>query len=91
MSTESPSAKLKQPSAQPQGSPPNFLVDRSLQAELIAATCRDFGWEARTLRDVYGETEAQEVEDADWIARAGAENWDVLTNPNTVQLVREMW
>jgi hypothetical protein len=64
--------------------PPDFLVDRSLQADRIAAACRSFGWGARTLADVYGEAESQEVEDVEWIRRAGAEGWDILTKDKAI-------
>jgi PIN like domain len=61
-----------------------------LQANRIAAACRGFGWQARTLADVYGQAASQEVGDVDWILRAGDEGWDVLTKDKRIaQLAHE--
>lgn len=60
------------------GSPPEFLVDRSLGRHVVADALRAAGAVVRTLADVYGNDE-ETMADADWLARAGREGWVVLT------------
>ena len=65
--------------------PPEFLVDRSLGAVIIPAALRDAGYVVHTLRSVYGEAGAQEVEDRDWLIEAGARGWIVLAKDERIR------
>lgn len=50
-------------------------MDRSLGAELVPAGLRAQGLTVVTMRDYYGESEAQAKADVDWIGDVGAEGW----------------
>lgn len=56
----------------------DFLIDRSLGRKVLAQALADVGASVRTLADVYGKRE-ERVPDEEWLARAGAESWVVLT------------
>lgn len=43
------------------------------------------GFVVHTLADVYGERRAQDVEDEEWIGRAGREGWVVLTKDDRIR------
>ncbi len=64
---------------------PEFLVDRSLGRHHLPDALRARGFVVHTLADVYGERRAQEVEDQEWIERAGREGWVVLTKDDRIR------
>lgn len=64
---------------------PEFLVDRSLGRHHLPGALRDLGFVVHTLADIYGERRAQEVEDQEWIERAGREGWVVLTKDDRIR------
>lgn len=68
-----------------QPDPPEFLVDRSLGRHHLSNALRTLGFVVHTLADVYGERRAQEVEDQEWIERAGREGWVVLTKDDRIR------
>lgn len=55
-----------------------------MPADLIAITCRGFGWTAVTLVDVYGAAGAEEAEDETWIDHAGRHGLVVLTKDERI-------
>lgn len=55
-----------------------------MPADLIATTCRGFGWTAVTLVDVYGAAGAEEAEDETWIDHAGRHGLVVLTKDERI-------
>lgn len=55
-----------------------------MPADLIAATCRGFGWAAVTLVDVYGLAGAEQAEDETWIDHAGRHGLVVLTKDERI-------
>ena len=50
----------------------------------MASTCREFGWTAATLVDVYGAAGAQEADDETWIDHAGRHGLVVLTRDERI-------
>lgn len=79
----SPSRRqLKQPEH------PEFLVDRSLGRHHLPDALRALGYVVHTLADAYGERRAQQIEDQEWIERAGRENWVVLTKDDRIRYRR---
>ena len=65
--------------------PPEFLIDRSLSQRSLPAALREAGFVARTLADVYGEREAQEIDDTTWLALAGRRGWVVLGKDDRIR------
>jgi hypothetical protein len=59
------------------GTPPNFLIDRSLGLG-FAARMRACGWTVTLINDVFPK-DAQEVTDEDWIRYGCAQGWAALT------------
>jgi PIN like domain len=56
--------------------PPSFLTDRCLG---LAENIRMRGYEARTLRDIYGEQRASAIPDHEWIADGAKAGYVLLT------------
>jgi hypothetical protein len=50
----------------------------------VASTCREFGWTAVTLVDVYGAAGAQEALDETWMDYAGRHGLVVLTKDQRI-------
>lgn len=55
-----------------------FLIDRSLGRKHLAAALVDLGYTVHTLASVYGEIAAQGIDDEQWLAEAGRQDWVVL-------------
>lgn len=55
-----------------------FLIDRSLGRKHLAAALAALGYTVHTLASVYGESEAQELDDEEWLREAGTRDWIVL-------------
>lgn len=54
---------------------PHVFVDRSLGALQLPAALRDAGFALTTMREHYGEVEAQRVADVEWIALTAERGW----------------
>jgi hypothetical protein len=54
---------------------PHVFVDRSLGAVQVPAMLRQAGFVLTTMRDHYGEAQAQRVADVDWIALTAQRGW----------------
>jgi hypothetical protein len=54
---------------------PHVFVDRSLGAVQVPAHLRAAGFVLTTMREHYGEQQAQGVQDVDWIALTAQRNW----------------
>jgi hypothetical protein len=54
---------------------PHVFVDRSLGALQVPAILREAGFALTTMRDHYGEAEAQRVADLEWIALTAERGW----------------
>jgi PIN like domain len=65
--------------------PPEFLIDRSLSQVSLPASLREAGLIVRTLSDVYGEQEAQRVQDTAWIALAAERGWVILCKDDHIR------
>ncbi len=65
--------------------PPEFLIDRSLSQVSLPAELKAAGLIVRTLTEVYGETVAQQTEDATWLALAGQRSWVVLCKDDHIR------
>jgi hypothetical protein len=65
---------------------PEFLADRNLGKRVVNAL-RATGETVHTLADVFGEEQAQQVDDVSWIARAGSEGWIALTKDKHIRHV----
>jgi hypothetical protein len=65
--------------------PPEFLIDRSLGRVALPAALRAAGLTVRTLAGVYGEQQAQDVEDQQWIALAADNDWVVLCKDDRIR------
>ena len=65
--------------------PPEFLIDCSLGRVALPAALRAAGLTVRTLADVYGEQQAQDVEDQQWIALAADNDWVVLCKDDRIR------
>jgi hypothetical protein len=72
---ESPAAAL----------PPEFFVDRSLGSEAVPAALRAVGAAVVTMRDLWGEKTAQELQDTEGIARLEAANPIVLMKDDRIR------
>lgn len=64
---------------------PEFLIDRSLSQRSLPAALREVGLTVRTLAEVYGEQDAQEAQDSEWLALAGARGWVVLCKDDHIR------
>jgi hypothetical protein len=65
------------------GTPPNFLIDRSL-GRGFAARMRACGWTVTLINDVFP-NDAQEVTDEDWIRYGCAQGWAALTKDRRIR------
>ncbi|TDC32645.1 DUF5615 family PIN-like protein [Micromonospora sp. KC213] len=63
-----------------------FLADRNIGKRVVGAL-RAAGETVHTLAEVYGEVEAQKVEDDSWIAYAGSMDWVALTKDKRIRHV----
>jgi PIN like domain len=61
-----------------------FFVDRSLGKSVVRGL-RAKGLRIYSMADVYGEARAQELDDADWLGDAGANDWVVLTKDRAIR------
>jgi hypothetical protein len=52
----------------------------------VPTALRERGLVVRTLADIYGAAEAQEISDVEWIALAGKRDWVVLTKDGRIRL-----
>lgn len=64
---------------------PEFLIDRSLSQVSLPAALGTAGLTVRTLADVYGEKEAQRVQDTAWIALAAQRGWVILCKDDHIR------
>ncbi len=64
---------------------PELFLDRSLGRKQVPDKLRDAGLRLRTLAEVYGIPADQDVEDVDWLARAGREGWAVLMKDERIR------
>jgi hypothetical protein len=65
--------------------PPEFFIDRSLGSEAVPAALRAVGAEVVTMRELWGEAEAQELLDTEWIARLRESNPIVLMKDDRIR------
>ena len=65
--------------------PPEFLIDRSLGSVVLPAALAARGFTVHTLRSVYGEARAQEIQDEEWLAQAGRRGWIVLAKDERIR------
>lgn len=65
--------------------PPEFLVDRSLGAVIVANALTTLGLVVHTLRSVYGEAAARDIEDDVWLREAGNREWVVLAKDERIR------
>jgi len=65
--------------------PPEFLVDRSLGAVIVPNALAALGLIVHTLRSVYGEAVAREIEDEVWLQEAGNRGWIVLAKDERIR------
>lgn len=61
--------------------PYTFFIDQSLGGKLIRAALADIGVKALILPEVF----PQNVEDVEWLERAGTEKWVVLTKDKNIK------
>lgn len=54
---------------------PHVFVDRSLGAVQVPKLLREAGFVLTTMREHYGEQQAQRVQDVEWIALAAERDW----------------
>jgi hypothetical protein len=54
---------------------PHVFVDRSLGALQLPALLREAGFTLTTMREHYGEVEAQRIADVEWIALTAERGW----------------
>jgi hypothetical protein len=66
-------------------SQPEFLIDRSLGRKHLAAALQDLGHTVHTLASVYGEVEAQALDDEVWLTDAGKHAWVVLMKDDRIR------
>ncbi len=71
-------------SGHPQGLPDLFL-DRSLGRRQVPNLLRAAGLRLRTLAEVYGVPADEQVQDVDWLGRAGDEGWAVLMKDERIR------
>lgn len=60
-----------------QDRPPAFFIDRSLGRKHLAGALTELGLTVHTMASVYGEQNAQELEDERWLADVGRHDWIV--------------
>jgi hypothetical protein len=72
------------PPGHPDGLPELFL-DRSLGRHKVPTLLRAAGLRLRTLAEVYGIPADENVEDVDWLTRAGTEGWPVLMKDDRIR------
>jgi hypothetical protein len=65
--------------------PPEFLVDRSLGAVIVPNALMALGLVVHTLRSVYGEAAARDIEDEVWLQEAGTRGWVVLAKDEHIR------
>lgn len=65
--------------------PPEFFVDRSLGSDAVPAALRAVGAEVVTMRELWGEAEAQALLDTDWIERLRESNPIVLMKDDRIR------
>lgn len=58
--------------------PPEFFVDRSLGKSIVEGL-RAVGLIVHSMAEIYGERQAQMLEDEVWLQDAGVNGWVVLT------------
>ncbi|MDQ3052418.1 MAG: hypothetical protein M3R66_00865 [Actinomycetota bacterium] len=71
-------------SGHPEGLPELFL-DRSLGRRQVPDLLRVAGLRLRTLAEVYGIPADEDVDDVDWLTRAGQEGWAVLMKDERIR------
>ena len=65
--------------------PPEFFVDRSLGSDAVPAALRAVGAEVVTMRELWGEVEAQALLDTEWIERLRESNPIVLMKDDRIR------
>lgn len=65
--------------------PPEFFVDRSLGSDAVPRALHAVGAEVVTMRELWGETEAQALLDTEWIARLTAMSPVVLMKDDRIR------
>jgi hypothetical protein len=63
---------------------PEFFVDRSLGKSIVVGL-RASGLRVRSMADVYGEEQAQLLDDEIWLREAGENDWIVLTKDDAIR------
>lgn len=64
---------------------PELFLDRSLGARQVPSLLRDAGLRLRTLTEVYGQPDDEDVTDVDWLERAGRAGWAVLMKDDRIR------
>lgn len=64
---------------------PDFFLDRSLGRRQVPALLRGAGLRLRTLAEVYGIPDDEQVKDVEWLARAGDQGWPVLMKDERIR------
>jgi len=64
---------------------PELLLDRSLGRRQVPDLLRAAGLRLHTLAEVYGVPDDEDVEDVDWLARAGQRGWVVLMKDERIR------
>lgn len=64
---------------------PELFLDRSLGRRQVPDLLRAAGLRLRTLAEVYGIPADENVEDVDWLTRAGQEGWGVLMKDERIR------
>jgi hypothetical protein len=62
-----------------------FFIDRSLGRKHLAAALGGLGLAVHTMASVYGEDLAQELDDEQWLADAGKNDWVVLMKDDKIR------
>jgi uncharacterized protein (DUF433 family) len=60
------------------GRQPRFFIDRSLGGLIVPAALRAADCHDLTIAEIYGEQQAQQVSDVEWLRLAGNQGWSVL-------------
>src|SRR4051812_44861925 len=84
-SSRSRRSRWKRPSGRRVDSPPEFFIDRSLGAIEVPETLRAAGLVVHTMREVYGETWGQRVDDETWLADVAAAGWVALHKDDRIR------
>lgn len=66
-------------------SSPHFFIDRSLGRIKVPGRLRAAGWSLTTLAEHYGIPMDEDVEDVEWLARAGTRGWAVLMKDERIR------